>query len=390
MTYGSIDGTGRRRMLRAAGATALAFPMLNLGAFRVFANSETRYSRRAVDLVSSTQVFDMLSAPYAYGPMVEAMLGENPKRQDGFAVSEEQLQLVLSSGVDVFHPAVGVGGDEAMAFIARMNALVAEHPEQLLRIDALDDFERLKKGQRVGMILGIQNSDHFRSPDDVDAFYHLGQRISQLTYNRQNLLGSGSTDRVDGGISSLGAQIVERMNAVGMAVDVSHCGDQTTLDACELSTRPVLITHSNARELAGGHVRAKSDDAIRAMGRSGGVMGIAAVRQFVSATEPTTIEHYMDHIAYVAKMVGVEHVGIGSDQDMNGYDDMSELAQNALKGGYSAAYAFRQKLDVDGYDHPRRVFDLAQGLIQRNFSDEHIRMILGGNFKRVLADIWNA
>jgi membrane dipeptidase len=390
VTRETLTGAGRRTFLKRAGAAALAMPMLNLGAYRVFAASDTHYSRRAVDLVASTQVFDMLSAPYAYGPMVQAMSSVRPKRTDAFAVPDEQMALVLGSGVDVFHPAVGLGAGESMAFIARMNALVAERPEQLARIDSLADLDTLQKGKRVGIILGIQNSDHFRTPDDVDLFYHLGQRISQLTYNSQNLLGSGSTDRVDGGISSLGAAVVERMNALGMAVDVSHCGDRTTLDAFELSRAPVLITHSNVRALAGGHVRCKSDEAIKAMGRNGSVMGITAVRQFVSDKEPTTLENYLDHIDYVARLVGVEHVGVGSDQDMNGYDDMPETAQKALKGGYAASYAFRDKLDVDGFDHPKRIYDLAEGLIRRKYSDADIRGVLGGNFKRVLGEIWKA
>ncbi|WP_206613443.1 dipeptidase [Parahaliea mediterranea] len=390
MTNDTKHTLARRRLLQVGGTAMIGFPMLNFGSFRVFAQSDTRYSQRAIDLVASTQVFDMLSAPYSYGAMIEASLDEQSGRSDGFAVPPELMQDVLTSGVDVLHPAVGVSGDQAMAFIARMNALVAEHPEQLARIDGIADLERLAKGQRVGLILGIQNSDHFRSPDDVNVFYHLGQRISQLTYNRQNLLGSGATDRVDGGVSSLGAQVIERMNGLGMAVDVSHCGDKTVLDACDLSSRPVLITHSNARQLAGGHVRAKPDVAIKAMAGTGGVMGIAAVRQFVSAREPTTIKHYVDHIEYVAKLVGVEHVGIGSDQDMHGYDSMSAQAQQAIRSGYSSSYAFREKIDVDGFDHPRRVFDLVQELIRRKRSDSDIRGILGDNFKRVLGEIWSA
>ncbi len=380
----------RRRFLKGLGSATIAAPMINLGSYQVFAASEQRYSRRAVDLVASTRVFDMLSAPYDYGLMVQAMMAPQPKREDGFAVSDEHLALVLNSGVDVFHPAVGLGGDAAMGFIARMNALTAERPDQILRIDTLADLERLQKGKSIGMILGIQNSDHFQTPDDVDVYYQLGQRVSQLTYNRQNLLGSGSTDRIDGGVSSLGASVIERMNEVGMAIDVSHCGDQTTLDAFELSQKPVLITHSNVRALAGGHVRCKSDDAIRAMAKAGSVMGITAVRQFVSDKEPTNIESYIDHISYIADMVGIEHVGIGSDQDMHGYDDMPADAQTALKSGYSASYAFREKLDVDGFDHPRRTYDLVEGLIRRKYSDDDIRGVLGGNFTRVLGEIWTA
>jgi membrane dipeptidase len=240
----------------------------------------------------------------------------------------------------------------------------------------------------VGILIGVQDSSHFRSPDDVDHFHRLGQRVSQLTYNARNMIGNGSTERVDGGISDFGVAIVERMNRVGMAVDVSHSGDRTTLDACELSGRPVLFTHSNARALNPGHPRCKTDDAIVRMAATGGVMGITGVRNFVTAQEPTTIEHYLDHFDHVRDLVGVEHLGIGSDIDLHGYDDMPAAEYEALKAGYKGSYAFREKFDIDEIAHPRRVFDVAQGLIRRGYSDEHIEGILGGNFQRVLGEIW--
>ncbi|PCI32506.1 MAG: dipeptidase [Alphaproteobacteria bacterium] len=378
----------RRTFLRMTASAAMTFPLINFGTFKVFAASEKKYSTKAIDLVNSTQVFDMLSIISPFGPMMSADFGDKPKQKDSLKITDEYLQLLLSSGMDVFHPALGLGADEAPAFVARMNALVAEHPDHLRRIDSIADLGDLKKGERIGFIIGIQNSDHFREVDDVDLYYHLGQRISQLTYNSRNLIGTGSTDRSDGGLSDFGVKIVERMNKLGMVVDVSHCGDRTTLDAFDVSKKPVLITHSNVRKLAGGHVRCKPDEAIKAMAKSGSVMGITGVRNFVRAKEPTNITHIIDHIDYVRKLVGVEHVGVGSDMDMNGYDDIPEPAYSALKSVYKASYAFRDKIDTDGFDHPKRIFDLTDGLLQRGYSDEEIRLVLGGNFKRVLGDIW--
>ncbi len=173
-----------------------------------------------------------------------------------------------------------------------------------------------------------------------------------------------------------------------MAVDVSHSGDRTSLDACEISTRPVLYTHSNSRVLSGGHPRTKTDEGIRAMAATGGVMGITGVRMFVKADEPTTVEHFLDHYDHVRDLVGVEHLGIGSDIDLQGYDDLPEAQNRALRAGYKDSYAFREKIDIEGVDHPKRVFDLTEGLIRRGYTDEHIRGILGGNFARVLKEIW--
>ena len=378
----------RRQFLRGGIAATIALPMVNFGAFKVFASDKKTYSTRAIDLVNSTQVFDMLSIPFSMGPMMLAAFSENPKTKDGFAIPDLHMKRILSSGIDVFHPAMGVGADDAAAFIARLNALASEHPDKLRRIDSLDDFADLKKGERVGYIVGIQNADHFQTPDDVNQYYHLGQRVSQLTYNSRNLIGTGSTDRSDGGLSSFGVGIVERMNEVGMAVDVSHCGDRTTLDAFEVSKKPVLITHSNVRKLAGGHVRCKPDDAIVAMGKAGSVMGITGVRQFVSDKEPTGIAQVIDHVDYIAKLTGIEHVGVGSDMDLDGYDDIPEPAYSALKSGYSESYKFRDKIDADDFNHPKRTFDLVDGLIGRGYTDSQIRMVLGDNFRRVLGEIW--
>ena len=239
----------------------------------------------------------------------------------------------------------------------------------------------------AGVIMGVQNSEHFRTAEDVKTFYDLGQRCSQLTYNSQNLIGSGSTDRVDGGVSDFGAEIVKAMNDVGMLVDVSHSGDRTTLDAVALSPVPIAFTHSNCRAIA-GHPRTKTDEAIAALAKKGGVMGITGVRMFVRKTDPTNVGHMVDHIDHVVKLAGIEHVGIGSDADLNGYDDMPADQYAKLKAAYKASYAFRDKIDIDGFDHPRKVFDLTEELIRRDYSNDNIKAVLGGNFRRLLGDTW--
>ncbi|HEX9852172.1 MAG TPA: membrane dipeptidase, partial [Woeseiaceae bacterium] len=210
----------------------------------------------------------------------------------------------------------------------------------------------------------------------------------QLTYNEWNSIGTGSTSWFNFGISDYGESIVAAMNDIGMAVDVSHCGDQTTLDAFDLSARPVLITHSNCRALVPGHPRCKTDEAIRAMAAKGGVMGVTAVRNFVKNDEPTTIEHYIDHIDHIAKLVGIEHAGIGTDSDLTGYDALPKEIYEQLKAGYKGSYAFRDKIDIEGMDHPKKIYDLTEGLIRRRYSDNDIRGVLGENFRRALGEIW--
>ncbi len=129
--------------------------------------------------------------------------------------------------------------------------------------------------------------------------------------------------------------------------------------------------------------------AIVKMAATGGVMGITSVRNFVTNEEPTTIEDYIDHIDHVVKLVGVDHVGVGTDSDLNGYDDLPEDFYKQLKSGYKGSCAFREKLDIEGLDHPKKIFDLAEALIRRGSADDNIRAVLGGNFQRVLGEIWS-
>lgn len=379
----------RRELLKAAAGVsgaALVAPMLNLGRSRVFASSPTQYSARAIELVGRSTVIDMLS-PFA---LSFSKMTKELSDPDSFTPAD--LQRFKDSGITIFHIAIGVGGREAylnaLKFFAGWDGFLAHHAEHLVRVDSPASLDRVKRSGKIGVVLGLQNSEHFQRPDDVDFFYGLGQRVSQLTYNARNLIGNGSTERRDEGLSDFGVAIVERMNKLGMAVDVSHSGDRTTLDAFEVSTKPVLITHSNCRALNPSHPRCKTDEAITRMAATGGVMGITGVRMFVKGQEPTTVEDVLDHFDHVAKLVGVEHLGVGSDIDLDGYDKMPAEENKQLRAGYKGSYGFREKVDIEGIDHPKRMFDLAEGLIRRKYSDRDIEAILGGNFKRALAQIW--
>ena len=221
------------------------------------------------------------------------------KDPDSFTAAD--LQRFRDSGITVFHPASGTGGpnvyEQTFWFLSGFNGFTAAHTDAFMRIDSADDFARAKATGKIGLILGVQNSEHFRTAADVAQFHALGQRVSQLTYNTRNMLGNGSTERRDEGLSDYG-------------------------------------------------------------------------------------------VAIVAKMIGVEHVGIGSDIDLDGYDDMPPEQLKALRASYTASYGFRDKVDIEGIDHPKRMFDLTEGLIRRKYSDADITGILGGNFVRVLSQIW--
>jgi membrane dipeptidase len=373
----------RRRVLQAAGAGALyaGLPMINVGSYQAFANSNKRYSARTMKLVERSLVIDML-APLKIDFRPEAYAGR---------ISEADEAAFRASGITGFHNSIGTGGpsavEETLEFMAGWQGFVGRNAHLFSLVNAAADLDAAKKQRRIAVIMGVQNAEHFRTPADVKRFYLLGQRCAQLTYNSQNLIGSGSTERVDGGITDFGAEIIKAMNEVGMLIDVSHCGDRTTLDAVDLSAQPIAITHSNCRAL-NDHPRLKTDEAIRKVAAKGGVMGVTGVRMFVRNQEPTTVEHMVDHIDHVVKLVGVDHVGVGTDSDLNGYEDMPADQLKQLRAAYKASYAFRERIDTDDFDHPQKIFDLTEALIRRGYSDENITAVLGGNFRRLLGAIW--
>ena len=373
----------RRRTLQAmAGAMAtLALPEGFAAQTAAAQEPKNKYSSKVLDLVQRSLVIDML-APLKLDFRPEAY---------ALPLSESEAIMFRTCGITGFHNSVGVGGatayDDALEFIAAWSGFVGRNTHVFTLVGKADDLDGAKAKQKIAVIMGLQNADEFREAKDVKAFYELGLRCAQLTYNTQNLLGSGSTERVDGGISDYGVEIIKSMNEVGMLVDVSHSGDKTTLDAVELSPKPIAFTHSNCRAL-NNHPRLKTDEAIRKLAAKGGVMGITGVRMFVKDKEPTTVEDIVDHIDHVVKLVGIDHVGIGSDSDLMGYDHMPPDQYKQLKAGYKSSYAFRDKIDTDGFDHPRKVYDLTAALIRRGYSDSNIQAVLGGNFRRLLGSTW--
>jgi len=344
--------------------------MINRGRFSLFAGTLDQYSSLTVDLVRESTVIDMLGLLTLDFKKLDVWR----TRPASFHLSD--FQRLKDSGITIFHPAVGyVEGDiyaESSADITGWDAFIDAHPEYFIRVCGPVDVPRAKAEGKLGIIVGQQNSNHFRTVDDVDAFYKLGQRVSQLTY-RDNLLGGGSTDPTEKGLTAYGARVLARMNRLGMAVDISHCGDRTTLDVIEASAKPVLVTHSNCRALVPGSARCKTDAAIRKLAAKGGVMGVTMERLFVGTGPSVTIENVLDHVDHVTKVAGVEHVGLGTDVDLDGRD---------------GARVARKINDLDGLRYSRKIFELAEGLVRRKYSKADIRLILGGNFQRALTDIW--
>ena len=220
--------------------------------------------------------------------------------------------------------------------------------------------------------------------------HDLGLRVGQLTYNSIDHVGGGCTDRIDIGLTNFGVQVVQRYNELGVIVDVSHSGRQTALDACAVSERPVICSHTTASALR-PHARAKSDEEFLAIAATGGIIGVAAVPPFLSGPGQADLGHVLDHLDHMVQVVGIEHVGFGTDWPMASRDDWAEeVLTPALKG-----WGFREEhgvLDdardrVRGLETYRGWPNITRGMVARGYSDEDVAALLGGNFLRVFESV---
>ena len=333
--------------------------------FARFALASRPYSARAVDLVAQSNVIDMLGLLTLNWPLLDRW------HQSPTAFTDADFTKLHNSGIDIFHPAVafeqGSGYDVTRAWFAKWNRFIEWHSHYFVRVDGSNNLASARRSNKIGIILGMQDANHLRNVDDVDEFYRMGQRLTQLTYNPENRLGDGCKVSHDKGLTAFGADVIARMNSVGMAIDVSHCGQRTSLDVISASKKPVLITHSNCRALAPGVARCKPDEVIRAAARNGGVLGITAVRQFVRSAGNATIEDVLNHFDHAVKLAGVEHVGLGSDFDLDAHPSY----------------------DIPGLNNADRIYQLTDGLLRRGYTDAQVAMMLGGNFERALRQIWS-
>ena len=238
----------------------------------------------------------------------------------------------------------------------------------------------------VGVVPNTQNLGAAieGDPNAVETLYDMGVRVGQLTYNSQNLIGHGCTERVDAGLSHHGVAAVERMNDLGMVVDLSHCGYETTLDAVAVSDRPVAYTHTFCEALA-EHDRGKSDEELEALRDADGYVGVLAVPFFLEpGNADADFETFFDHIDRMVEIVGVDRVGIGTD-----WGSWTPELPKELHDGFMDAFTamgFREEHGVSigqGYGPMDRYEDwgaIPDGLADRGYDADEQRKILGENF----------
>ena len=320
------------------------------------------------------------------------------------AARKQYLDLWRRSGVTVacgtFSGAHRMSGafDRASEAIARGYLFVDALGGALQIARRSADIECIHRDGAHGIVIDFQNTTAFG--DDlsrVDYFYNLGLRMVQLTYNLRNLVGDGCTEAHQGGLSYFGREMVQRLNEARILVDVSHCSEQVGWDAMKISTAPIVVSHSASKAVC-YHDRGKTDELAKAVADHGGYFGVVIVPGFIAESPEATLDDFARHIEHLVDVMGIDHVGIGTDKTGPGPGTESivqypDSMPRHRPGSFDWA-GFRLKehrltpeYHLKGYrdfgDWPNLTVELAQ----RGFNEEELRKVLGLNFLRVFREV---
>lgn len=267
------------------------------------------------------------------------------------------------------------------------------HQDYLVKVERLADITEAHASGRVGLVVATEAATMIENEvDRLDILYGFGVRQMGIAYSEANTLGSGLKERGDGGLTYFGERAVRRMNKLGIAIDVSHSGDQTSLDTIRHSTKPIFITHAGARAVWPTN-RMKPDGVIRACAERGGVIGIeAAPHTTLSPAHPRhTIESVMDHFAYCVDLVGIDHVAFGPDTLFGDHVGLHDAFAAHLSIAEAHGHVEHPRVSyVDGLENPAECYwNITSWLVSRGYSDDEIVKVLGGNIMRVLAEVWH-
>lgn len=320
-------------------------------------------------------------------------------------LTDAHVKDVRDSGLTCFHVTILPVGTtapdtaftQAVRGITAFNREIARHPETFVLIRTAADISAAKKAGRAGVIYGFQDGVAFETElDRLSDFHDYGVRVIQPTYNRRNLLGDGCMEPANAGLSRTGVEAIERMNTLGILVDLSHCGRQTAADAIRTSKQPVAFTHTGSAAVA-DHPRNRTDEELRAVAQKGGVAGIYFMPYLNGGKQPTAAD-VIRHLGHMIDVAGEDHVSIGTDGsisaevlDQKYKDAFAESTRNRKAAGIAApgetedGYLFASDLNT-----PRRFETLASLLADRGHSASRIEKILGRNLLRVFSEVWKA
>jgi membrane dipeptidase len=304
---------------------------------------------------------------------------------------EKYFPKLLSSSLTAVSLTVNyqgwVGLEEVLLNFGTLYEKLGANADKLVWVKGVDDIYRAKNENRVGVILAFQDGRPMeRDLGLVHVFHRLGLRISGLSYQRKNYFADGCGERTDSGLSTFGVELVQEMNRLGIVIDLTHTGNASSLDAVEVSRDPVIASHNCAKALY-DHFRNSSDELLTALARKGGVNCVSTFSPFLrkrGTQEGTSLEDTLNHIDYIARLVGVDHVGVGLDSapDSRRPDQANTMASRYPEfewGDFKHRYAIKTISEIQYLTH---------GLVARGYPDKDIEKILGGNLLRVLSAVW--
>jgi membrane dipeptidase len=327
------------------------------------------------------------------GAMAYSSTGQN--------VDERSLADARASGLNAVNVTLGhVAGsaepfEATVADIAGWDAFIRARPTALRKVYQACDIDEARAAGQIGVIYGFQNTEMLgNQAERIALFAKLGVRIIQLTYNGRNAVGCGATVPDDTGLSGFGAEVVERLQHERVLVDLSHSSEQTCLDTLRLARRPVAITHTGCRAVA-DHPRNKSDAELRLLAESGGVVGLYFMPYLRLAGQPFAAD-LIAHLEHALDVCGEDHVGLGTDGTTTAIDDMV-----AYRAQLAAETELRRSLGIAAPGEtpdvslflpdlcgPSQFTELAERLAARGHPAPRIDKILGGNFRRLMAEAW--
>lgn len=291
------------------------------------------------------------------------------------------LKRYSDSGVNFVSLNIGMDMnslENIMQVLARFRSYIASHPETYILALTVNDILNAKESSRLAIAFDLEGSDPLLGNlNMISVYYDLGVRQMLLAYNKDNRASGGCMEG-DIGLTDFGRDVIREMNRVGMVVDVTHMGYRATMEAFEVSTAPVIFSHSNPNGLR-EHARNISDEQIKACARTGGVVGINGIGDFLGGTSS---ELLVQNIEYVMDLVGPEHAGLGLDYVI----DKQELIEYIE--GHPDVFPPDKIKDYLSFVEPEQFPEFTELLYQKGHSEQIISGILGGNFLRVAKKVW--
>ena len=376
------DPISRRVFSKLAAALVMA-PSLTPRVLPSFAASTSR--RRAWPRYEQAMVVDFLASPGPFNTPVNVE-----------ALTPEMVRNAQASGITAVNLTIGGATPQAVfESMARWERDLERNPDDLMKIRTTADLRTAKQQKRLGLIYGFQDGVGIDTDLTRVSLYHaFGLRVVQLTYNVRNMFGDGCLQPENGGLTPLGRQLVEALNAKGIIVDLAHCGQRTTAEAIEHSSKPVSISHSGCRAVA-DRPRSKLDADLKRMADKGGVIGIYLMPFLTMSGQPTS-DDLIRHLEHAVNICGEDHVGIGSDLSITPHvvdAEYMRVHRTFVEGRIKAGIAAPGEdpavpMFVSDLNTPRRMEHIAEKLLARGHSEARVEKIIGQNFLRLMRDTW--